>query len=877
MVKCTPMMEQYLQIKDKYKYCLLFYRLGDFYELFFDDALIASRELEITLTGKDCGMEERAPMCGVPFHSADGYIAKLVEKGYKVAICEQVEDPKKAKGIVKRDVIRIVTPGTMLDTNVLDEGRNNYIMSICHGKKGYGIGVCDVSTGEFLTTSVPENEENRVIDEIARFNPSELIANEKLAVGERIEKVFDLKINAESGTDFDYSSADVCLCNHFRTINLGGFGLDNDPLCVCACGGLLHYLIDTQKNSLNHISAIKKYTANKYMILDISSRRNLELTSTIRDKSKKGSLLWVLDKTKTAMGARLLRNWIEQPLIDPAEIRKRLDGVEALKNRVFEAEDLKELLNTIYDIERLMGKVVYGSANGRDLVALKASFENIPHIKRLLLEFDSEYTKELSEKIDPLEDLYELIDKNITDEPPFSVREGGIIKKGADEEIDRLKVAQDEGSQWLLELEAKEKEETGIKKLRIRYNKVFGYYIEVTNGQRDLVPDRYIRKQTLVNCERYITPELKKMEETILEAGERLADMEYELFTRVRKTVADNIERIQKTAGAISECDVIRSLAEVAEKYGYVKPEIDESGEIDIKDGRHPVVERVLRDESFIPNDIILDEEKNRLAIITGPNMAGKSTYMRQTALLVLMAQIGSFVPAKSARIGIVDRIFTRVGASDDLATGQSTFMVEMIEVANILNNAGKNSLLILDEIGRGTSTFDGLSIAWAVLEHIALKIGARTLFATHYHELTELEGKVDGVKNYCVSVKEQGDKVIFLRKIIEGGTDRSYGVHVARLAGVPDTVTKRADKILKILVSSDMTAGRKKAEEDYYYGDLRATENDETIVLNENAPVQKENAVCRELRELDLNSLSPLDALKKLYELKEKITEEKC
>ena len=874
MAKCTPMMEQYLQIKDKYKYCLLFYRLGDFYELFFDDALIASRELEITLTGKDCGMEERAPMCGVPFHSADGYIAKLVEKGYKVAICEQVEDPKQAKGIVKRDVVRVVTPGTVLDTNVLEEGKNNYIMSIYHDKKGYGIGICDVSTGEFVTTSVPENEENRVIDEIARFNPSELIANEKLPIGERIEKVFDLKINSDIEKGFDFSAADVCLCNHFRTINLGGFGLDNEPLCVCACGGLLQYLIDTQKNSLNHISSLKKYSSNKFMVLDISSRRNLELTRTIREKNKKGSLLWVLDKTKTAMGARLLRSWIEQPLIDVEEIKKRLDGVEAIKNKVFEAEDLKELLNTIYDIERLMGKIVYGSANARDLVALKASFENIPHIKRLVLEFDSEYTKKLSDEMDTLEDIYELIDKNIVDEPPFSIREGGIIKKGANEEIDRLKSAKDDGAGWLLELETKEREETGIKKLRIRFNKVFGYYIEVTNGQKDLVPDRYIRKQTLVNCERYITPELKEIEKTLLEAEESLSDLEYELFTKVRKFVADNIDRIQKTAKAVSECDVVRSLAEVAEKYGYVKPEIDQSGEIDIKESRHPVVERMAREESFIPNDIMLDGQNNRLAIITGPNMAGKSTYMRQTALLVLMAQIGSFVPAKSARIGIVDRIFTRVGASDDLATGQSTFMVEMIEVANILNNATKNSLLILDEIGRGTSTFDGLSIAWAVLEHIALKIRARTLFATHYHELTELEGKVDGVKNYCVSVKEQGDKVIFLRKIIEGGTDRSYGVHVARLAGVPDKVTGRADAILKLLGSSDVAVSKKKVEQDFSYSGVKPIENENAVVFNE--PVTtKETELCAELRELDVNSLSPLDALKKLYEFKEKLMEE--
>lgn len=865
MVKCTPMMEQYLQIKDKYKYCLLFYRLGDFYELFFDDALIASRELEITLTGKDCGMAERAPMCGVPFHSADGYIAKLVEKGYKVAICEQVEDPKKAKGIVKRDVVRIITPGTVLDTNVLDEGKNNYIMCLYESGRGYGIAVCDVSTGEFLTTSLHGGEENKVIDEIARFTPAELISGSGLTFGDRIEQVFELKANFVEDKSFDFSACDVCLCNHFKTINLGGFGIDDDPLCVCACGALMQYLIETQKNGLNHITSIKKYTSNKYMVLDISSRRNLELTSTIRDKGKKGSLLWVLDKTKTAMGARLLRSWIEQPLTDREEIQKRLDAVGAIKDRVFEREDLKELLNTVYDIERLMGRVIYGSANARDLVALKVSFENLPHIKRMLNGFDSGYTAELSDKTDTLEDLYKLIEVSIADAPPFSVREGDIIKEGANGEVDRLRSAKKDGSKWLMELEAKEKELTGIKNLKIRFNKVFGYYIEVTNGNRDLVPDRYIRKQTLVNCERYITPELKEIEDTIINAEEKLNDLEYELFSQVRKTVASNVERIQKTASAVAVCDVLQAFAEVAEKNNYVKPSIDTSGELDIKNGRHPVVEQVMKNERFIPNDVELNTADNRLAIITGPNMAGKSTYMRQTALLVLMAQIGSFVPADSARIGITDRIFTRVGASDDLATGQSTFMVEMIEVANILNNASKNSLLILDEIGRGTSTFDGLSIAWAVLEHISLKIGARTLFATHYHELTELEGKVEGVRNYCVSVKEQGDDVIFLRRIIRGGTDRSYGVHVARLAGVPDCVTGRADEILKMLGQYNISAGAAdyvNQEEDFEYT-MKAPKKEEL----------RFSEIGSEISRLDVDTLSPLEALNKLYELKEKVS----
>ncbi len=864
MVKVTPMMEQYLQIKEKYKYCLLFYRLGDFYELFFEDAIIASKELEITLTGKDCGMAERAPMCGVPFHSANGYIAKLIDKGYKVAICEQVEDPKASKGIVKREVIRVITPGTVLDANVLDEGKNNYIMCLYENNKGYGTATCDVSTGEFLTTCFNANEENKVIDEIARFNPSEVVAVKDFSLGDKLQSVFELKISDVPEKYFDCATADMCLCNHFKVLNLGGFGIDREPHCISASGALMQYLIDTQKSGLNHISSLKKYSSNKYMVLDISSRRNLELTSTIRDKSKKGSLLWVLDKTQTAMGARLLRSWLEQPLIELEEIKKRLNAVDSLKSKVFDRADLRELLNTVYDIERLMGRVVLGTANARDLVALKASFENIPFIKRNLSNFGDEYTNELSHNMDTLEDLYQLILNNIADEPPFSVREGGLIKDGADEEIDKLRMAKEKGSTWLMELEAKEKELTGIKKLRIKYNKVFGYYIEVTNGNLDLVPDRYIRKQTLVNCERYITPELKEIEDTIVNAEEKLSDLEYELFSNVRKTIADNIERIQQTALAVAVCDVLQSLAEVAEKNNYVKPVVDNSGEIDIKDGRHPVVEQVMREESFIPNDVVLDEGENRLAIITGPNMAGKSTYMRQTALLVLMAQIGSFVPASNARIGITDRIFTRVGASDDLATGQSTFMVEMVEVANILNNATKNSLLILDEIGRGTSTFDGLSIAWAVLEYIAVKVGARTLFATHYHELTELEGKVEGVKNYCVSVKEQGKKVIFLRKIVKGGTDRSYGVHVARLAGVPDCVTERADEILNLLSESNMSGKNVTAvnsKEDFEY--TRKPNDKSGLIFNE---------ITEELTGLDVNAMSPLDALKKLYELKEKL-----
>ena len=859
MAKLTPMMEQYMQIKEEYKYCLLFYRLGDFYELFYDDAVIASKELELTLTGKNCGQEERAPMCGVPFHSADGYIAKLVEKGYKVAICEQTEDPKKAVGIVKREVIRIVTPGTVLDTNVLDESKNNYIMCIYKNSDGYGVASCDVSTGEFQVTTIPSDLDNKVIDEIARFNPSEIICNKEVEIGEQVSRVFDIKLNEYNQWAFDYQNANICLCNHFKTLNLAGFGLENDRPCVCAAGALLEYLVETQKNNLTHISSIKKYVSNKYMVLDMSSRRNLELTQTIRDKSKKGSLLWVLDKTKTAMGARLLRKWLEQPLIDVDEIDKRLDAVEAFKNSPFEREDLKEMLNTIFDIERLMSKVIYATANAKDLVALKNSFAYLPQIKENLKGYDSEYIKEIYEGFDCLEDIYELINESIAEDPPFSVREGGMIKKGYNDEVDKLRSAKDEGSGWLTALEAKEKEETGIPKLRIKYNRVFGYYIEVTNSYKNQVPDRYIRKQTLTNAERYITPELKEIEDTILGADEKVIALEYDLFSDIRNRIAQKVERIQSTAKALSTVDVLQSLGDVADKNNYVKPYVNNDGIIDIKAGRHPVVEKVSK-EAFIPNDTYLDSE-NALAIITGPNMAGKSTYMRQTALLVLMAQIGSFIPAESAEIGITDRIFTRVGASDDLATGQSTFMVEMVEVANILNNATKNSLLILDEIGRGTSTFDGLSIAWAVLEYIANKIGARTLFATHYHELTELEGKVKGVKNYCVSVKEQGEDVIFLRKIVEGSADRSYGVHVARLAGVPNSVLKRADSILKLLADDDKTVSID-TDYDFSYDDKPMQRK--VIILNE---------ITAEFDDMDLNNITPFEAMKKLYDIKEKLS----
>lgn len=857
MRKYTPMMEQYLAIKAEYKYCLLFYRLGDFYELFFEDAIIASKELDITLTGKDCGMEERAPMCGVPFHSADGYVAKLIEKGYKVAICEQTEDPKKAKGIVKRDVIRIVTPGTVLDTNILDEGRNNYIMCVFKNVDGFGVSACDVSTGEFVVTSFEGSAENKVMDEIAKYMPSEIICNSSIDFENNIEKVFGIKVTKYNEWAFDYQDANICLCNHFKTLNLCGFGIDDDRPSVCSAGALMEYLLETQKNALSHITTIKKYGVNKFMVLDISSRRNLELTQTIRDKGKKGSLLWVIDKTKTAMGARLLRTWLTEPLVEVDAINKRLDCVESFKNNVLERAELSEQLSSVNDIERIMSKVIYATANGRDLLSLKNSFKKLPEIKNAVKAFPCAMTEEISGKFDVLEDLYNLLEESINEEPPFSVREGGLIKKGYNAEIDKLHAAKEQGASWLLDIENREKEETGISKLRIKYNKVFGYYIEVTNSFKDKVPDRYIRKQTLTNCERYITPELKEIEDTILGADEKAVAFEYDLFSEIRNKVAAQVERIKSAAYIVSLVDVMQSMSSVAEKNNYVKPVVNSGNNIDIKNGRHPVVEQ-LASEGFIPNDTFLDLDENRLDIITGPNMAGKSTYMRQCALIVLMAQIGCFVPAESAEIGIVDRIFTRVGASDDLATGQSTFMVEMIEVANILNNATNRSLLILDEIGRGTSTFDGLSIAWAVLEHIAREIGARTLFATHYHELTELEGKVKGVRNFCVSVKEQGEDIIFLRKIIPGGADRSYGVHVAKLAGVPKTVLNRANEIL-----GNLSKGNVGITEDM---DFKYTAE----------PIDPTFAFINEFKEdmekLDVNNMTPFEAIRKLYDIKEKL-----
>jgi DNA mismatch repair protein MutS len=865
MAGITPMMEQYFGIKERYKYCLLFYRLGDFYELFYDDARIASRELDLVLTSRACGNGEKAPMCGVQFSHADKYIAKLIDKGYKVAICEQTEDPRKAKGLVKRDVIRVITPGTVLDSSILDEDKHNYIMSLFQNVDGYGVASCDVSTGDMQVIGIDIKEPNRVIDEIARLMPSEIIANEGFELKEQVENVFDKSVGSYEERAFSYQNANICLCNHFATLNLAGFGIEGDRPCVCAGGALMSYLMDTQKNSLSHISNIRRYSYGKYMSLDISSRRNLELTETIRDKSKRGSLLWVLDRTKTAMGARYLRGMVERPLTDVAEINKRLECVESFKNNPISRGELRDALDNIYDIERIIGRVVYGNANARDLIALKSSLERVPDVKRLVSEyFSGELCERLCGDIDTLEDVCSWIDESITPEPPFTLREGGIIKAGYNEELDRLRGAKSEGAKWLLELESREKELTGIPKLRVKYDNTLGYYLEVTNSMLDKVPqDRYIFLKTLKSSVRYTTAELKELSESIVGSDDKAAALEYELFTAVRNRVSGEFDRIKSTANALAAVDAMQSLGEVAEKNSYSKPVVDENYILEIKGGRHPVVEQVSK-EQFIPNDTYMDMG-SYVDIITGPNMAGKSTYMRQCALIVLMAQIGSFVPAESSHIGVVDRIFTRVGASDDLATGQSTFMVEMSEVANILNNAGANSLLVLDEIGRGTATFDGLSIAWAVIEYIAEKIGARTLFATHYHELTELEGKVDGVSNYCVSVKEQDGKVIFLRKIVRGSNKSSYGVYVARLAGVPAEVADRADSILSVFNedkgAKDIVKAEGDEEEDFLYDFTPCTP--EKIFIDE---------LTLDFDSLDIDNMTPFEAMKKLYDVKSKI-----
>ena len=804
------MMVHYCQTKCAYKDSILFYRLGDFYEMFFEDAKTVSRELELTLTGKDCGLSERAPMCGIPYHAAETYINRLIDKGYKVAICEQVEDPKTAKGIVKREVTRVVTPGTNLNMQELDEGKNNYLMAIVCVGDHFGVSTADITTGDCYVTEI--DEERKLWDEINKFLPAEIICNDAFLVsGVDVDDLRNRLHISVFALESWYFGDDLCkqtLLEHFNISSLEGLGLADYDSGVIAAGSLFRYLLDTQKNTMEHMNKIIPYTTDRYMVIDSSSRRNLELVETLREKQKRGSLLWVLDKTKTAMGARMLRSFVEQPLIDADAINERLDAVTELNMQAMLREEIREYLNPVYDLERLVSRISYRSANPRDLLAFKMSLEMIPHIKNLLANFTSPLLVRINEQMDGLEDLYTLLEASITEDPPLAVKEGGIIREGYNEQVDTYRNSKTQGKSWLAQLEAEEKEKTGIRNLKIKYNKVFGYYLEVTNSFKDLVPEYYTRKQTLTNAERYITPKLKELEDMILGAEDKLFALEYDLFCQVREELAAQIPRIQETAKAIAQLDVYASLSVVAQRNNYVRPTVNTKGVIDIKNGRHPVVEKMINNDMFIANDTYLDNGSKRVSVITGPNMAGKSTYMRQTALIVLMAQIGSFVPAEKAKIGVVDRIFTRVGASDDLASGQSTFMVEMTEVANILRNATAKSLLILDEIGRGTSTFDGLSIAWAVIEHISNTklLGAKTLFATHYHELTELEGKIPGVNNYCIAVKERGDDIVFLRKIVKGGADKSYGIQVAKLAGVPDSVLDRAKELVDELVHTDIT-----------------------------------------------------------------------
>ncbi len=868
MAEFSPMMQKYLETKEQYKDCILFYRLGDFYEMFFDDAITASRELELTLTGKDCGQEERAPMCGIPHHAAETYIARLIAKGYKVAICEQLQDPKEAKGIVERGVIRVVTPGTVIESNMLEERKNNFIMAVYKSGIYFGISVCDISTGEFYSAEIKDNNNfPTLLDEIARFSPSEIITNTMMfdctEEMQKIKERFSIYITKFNEKYFNNDYKDLELKYDFvdnsgRKIE----DLKDKNFAVCSINALIEYLNQTQMTSLNHINKISIYNISKYMSLDISARRNLEITEKMRDKSKKGTLLWVLDKTSTSMGGRQLRRWLNDPLIDVNEINKRLNAVKELKEDIILRGDIIDNLKKVYDIERLAGKMAYGNANARDMITLKNSVSKLPYIKKVLENTKSPLLQELYINLDELIDIYELIEKSIVEDPPMTIKDGGIIKLGYDEEIDKLKTATTEGKNWILKLEAEEREKTGIKALKVGFNKVFGYYIEVTKSYLDQVPERFIRKQTLTNAERYITEELKNLENQILGAEEKVVNLEYNAFTEIRNEISKNITRLQKSANIVSTLDVLASFAQVAEDMNYCMPNVNSNGIINIKEGRHPVIEKMLGAGSFVENDTYLDKDENRLSIITGPNMAGKSTYMRQVALITLMAQVGSFVPATEANIGVVDKIFTRVGASDDLSLGQSTFMVEMMEVATILKEATANSLIILDEIGRGTSTYDGLSIAWAVAEFIAdkEKCGAKTLFATHYHELTELEEKLDGIKNYSIAVKEKGEDIIFLRKIVRGGTDESYGIHVARLAGVPKAVTQKANEILKSLERKNILTNKK-------------IENKKQVEGQFDMFNYKIAEIAHEIDKINLNELTPIDALNTLVKIKEKMS----
>lgn len=878
MAGLSPMMAQYVETKKQYSDCILFYRLGDFYEMFFEDALTASKELEITLTGKECGLEERAPMCGVPHHAVETYLNKLVQKGYKVAIAEQIDDPKTTKGLVRREVIRVVTPGTITSAQALDETKNNYLMGIVYLDDVFGISTADISTGDFLVTEV--HGERELIDEIHKFAPSEIICNEAFFMsGVELEDLKNRLHIVISSLDHRFFADDTCrkiLKEHYGVSQLDGLGLADYDSGVIAAGAVMSYLYETQKSSLSHITTITPYTTGEYMILDTSTRRNLELVETMREKQKRGTLLWVLDKTKTAMGARLLRTYLEQPLIQKSSILARQNAIEEFNKNYISREEIGEYLNPIYDLERLIGRISYKTANPRDLISFRNSLAMLPYIKQLLGEMKSELLVHLWEELDPLEDIHELVERAIVEEPPISVRDGGIIRDGYDEEADKLRHAKTEGKTWLAELETRERDKTGIKSLKIKYNKVFGYYFEVTNSFKDLVPEYFIRKQTMANAERYTTDELKELEDIIMGAEDKLFSLEYDLFCQVRDSIAAQVLRIQKTAKAIAGIDVFTALSTVATRNNYVKPKINEKGTIHIKNGRHPVVELMLRDDLFVANDTDLDQNKNRISIITGPNMAGKSTYMRQTALIVLMAQLGSFVPAEEADIGVCDRIFTRVGASDDLASGQSTFMVEMTEVANILRNATRNSLVVLDEIGRGTSTFDGLSIAWAVVEHISNTklLGAKTLFATHYHELTELEGTMSGVINYCIAVKEQGDDIVFLRKIVKGGADKSYGIQVAKLAGVPDSVITRAKELVEELSSADITVRAREIAKQTPASVRKAVQKpDEVDMLQMSIfDTVKNDDIIREIEEIEIGNMTPFEALSFLNQIQNKL-----
>ena len=862
MAGVTPMMQQYMEVKSKYKDCILFYRLGDFYEMFFDDALTASRELELTLTGRDCGLSERAPMCGVPYHAVETYLDRLIEKGYKVAICEQMEDPALAKGLVQRDVIRVVTPGTVIESGMLDERSNNFLLSVCFSGEKAGLAFADVSTGEFFVHQV-EDAGRTLADEVTRISPVEIIASDLVRLREYVNRD-DLSMSERPGTTFQYQNASETLCKHFHLQDLSPLGLtDEYRLAAQAAGALMRYLDETQKNALEHITELRIYQGGDTMLLDRNTRRNLELTESLRSRTKKGSLLWLMDKTSTAMGGRLLRSWIEQPLVNREEILRRLDAVEEFTSQHVLTMTLSEELQGVYDVERLLSKVSYKSLNARDCLSLCASLKKVPDIRNLLSGAQSQGVQAVYALLDPLEDLTGLLERAIHPDAPPVISEGGIIRDGYSAILDEYRSAATNGKQWIVDLEAKEREATGIKNLRIQYNRVFGYYIEVTKSYYDMVPMRYQRRQTLANSERYITPELREIEQKIVGAQEQSVRLELQLFTEIREKIAGEIVRIQHTAQGLKTLDALLSLAKVAVSNHYVRPEITQDGSLEIIEGRHPVVEQTMQEGGFVPNDAVMDQDQARMLIITGPNMAGKSTYMRQVALITLMAHLGSFVPAKSAKIPIVDRIFTRVGASDDLASGQSTFMVEMSETAYILRNATRHSLIILDEIGRGTSTFDGLAIAWAVVEYLCdpARVGAKTLFATHYHELSELEGHVEGVQNYCISVKEHGEDVIFLRKIVRGGADKSFGIHVARLAGVPHPVLVRAHEIQARLEVSDVNKiGQNILEEG------TARENEQVSLFD----VGK-TEIINELQNLDVMALTPIDAMNKLFLLREK------